>query len=94
MSPSDYTVFASTSTTMAAPWSHGSRHPSRGPDALIDLPEDRFVVVQPGNSLWRIARRTYGDGVRYSVIYESNQSQIRDPDLIFPGQIFLVPEVN
>ena len=63
-------------------------------DALIDLPADRFVVVQPGNSLWRIARRSYGEGVRYSVIYESNQSQIRDPDLIYPGQIFVVPEVN
>lgn len=63
-------------------------------DALVELPENRFVVVQPGNSLWRIARRTYGDGVRYSVIYENNQSQIRDPDLIYPGQIFLVPRVN
>jgi nucleoid-associated protein YgaU len=51
-------------------------------------------VVQPGASLWRIARRTYGDGVHYSLIYEANQSQIRDPDLIYPGQIFTVPQVN
>lgn len=49
-------------------------------------------VVQPGNSLWRIARRAYGDGLRYSVIYQANQSQIRDPDLIYPGQIFTIPE--
>jgi nucleoid-associated protein YgaU len=50
------------------------------------------VVVQPGNSLWRIARRVYGEGMRYSVIYEANLGQIRDPDLIYPGQIFTLPE--
>ncbi len=58
------------------------------------FPEDRFVIVQPGNSLWRIARRTYGEGVRYSVIFQANTDQIIDPDLIFPGQIFLVPSTN
>jgi LysM repeat protein len=49
------------------------------------------VVVQPGNSLWRIARRTLGDGVQYTVIYEANKKNIRNPDLIFPGQVFDVP---
>ena len=63
-------------------------------EALTDLPGEAFVIVQPGNSLWRIARKTYGDGFRYSVIYRSNADQIRDPDLIYPGQIFKVPEVN
>jgi len=58
------------------------------------FPENRYVIVQPGNSLWRIARRTYGEGVRYSVIFQANNNQIADPDLIFPGQIFLVPGVN
>ncbi len=53
---------------------------------------DGSVVVQPGNSLWRIARRVYGEGVRYSVIYEANLGQIRDPDLIYPGQVFALPE--
>ena len=52
---------------------------------------DNRVVVQPGNSLWRIARRLYGEGVQYTVIYEANQSQIRDPDLIYPGQVLDVP---
>ncbi|HET8726018.1 MAG TPA: LysM peptidoglycan-binding domain-containing protein [Alphaproteobacteria bacterium] len=52
------------------------------------------VVVQPGNSLWRIARRIYGDGPRYTVIYQANQDQIRDPDLIYPGQIFTLPELE
>jgi nucleoid-associated protein YgaU len=49
------------------------------------------VVVQPGNSLWRISRAVYGEGIRYTVIYAANAEQIRDPDLIYPGQIFDVP---
>ena len=56
--------------------------------------DEMAVIVQPGNSLWRIARRVYGEGVRYSVIYAANQSQIGDPNLIFPGQIFVVPVRN
>jgi hypothetical protein len=50
------------------------------------------VVVQPGNSLWRISRRFYGKGIQYTVIYEANRTQIRDPDLIYPGQVFSVPD--
>ena len=53
-----------------------------------------YVVVQPGNSLWRIARRTYGKGTTYTVIYETNSDQIRDADLIYPGQIFQLPITN
>ena len=50
------------------------------------------VVVQPGESLWRIARHAYGQGVRYTVIFAANHDQIRDPDLIYPGQTFAVPK--
>ncbi|MGH6913079.1 MAG: LysM peptidoglycan-binding domain-containing protein, partial [Geminicoccales bacterium] len=50
-----------------------------------------YVVVQPGNSLWRIARRLSGEGLDYLHIYDTNQSQIRDPDLIYPGQVFEIP---
>ncbi|TYO89939.1 LysM peptidoglycan-binding domain-containing protein [Oceanicella actignis] len=49
------------------------------------------VVVQPGASLWRIARAHYGAGARYVVIYEANRARIRDPDLIYPGQVFDLP---
>ena len=52
------------------------------------------VTVQPGNSLWRIARRTYGSGYAYTVIYEANRGQIGNPDLIFPGQILDVPKTD
>ncbi|MFQ5562831.1 MAG: Ig-like domain-containing protein [Parvularculaceae bacterium] len=57
----------------------------------IQIVEGR-VIVQPGNSLWRISRRAYGRGAQYTIIYEANIDQIRDPDLIYPGQIFVVPE--
>lgn len=59
----------------------------------IDLRDGR-VIVQPGNSLWRIARRAYGEGAQYTIIYAANQSQIRNPDLIYPGQIFDVPDAE
>jgi nucleoid-associated protein YgaU len=49
------------------------------------------MVVQPGNSLWRIARATYGRGIRYTVIHQANADQIRDPARIYPGQIFALP---
>ena len=61
---------------------------------LAGADDDTLVVVQPGNSLWRIARRTYGSGFAYSVIYDANQDQIRDPDLIYPGQVFALPTIN
>ncbi len=69
----------------------------RLPFARVDAAEDHgpgaLVVVQPGNSLWRIARRTYGRGARYTLIYNANQQQIEDPDLIYPGQVFSLPEM-
>jgi nucleoid-associated protein YgaU len=49
------------------------------------------VVVQPGNSLWRIARQAYGEGTKFTVIYRANRDQIRDPDMIYPGQVFSLP---
>ena len=58
--------------------------------SVQEVPENR-VIVQPRQNLWRIARRAYGQGIRYTEIYEANRSQIRDPNLIFPGQIFSVP---
>lgn len=49
------------------------------------------VVVQPHQSLWRIARDVYGEGTRYTVIYAANRDQIRDPNRIYPGQVFTLP---
>jgi len=60
--------------------------------ADADVDGDVIVVVQPGNSLWRIARRIYGEGLAYTLIFEANRGQIRDPDLIYPGQKFVAPK--
>ena len=52
------------------------------------------VTVQPGNTLWAIARDRYGDGLAYVSVFEANASLIRDPDLIYPGQIFTLPDTQ
>ena len=70
---------------LETPFTRVSQPPVAG-DVQVD-----YVIVQPGNSLWRIARRVLGEGMRYVHIYEANQTQIRDPDLIYPGQVFEVP---
>ncbi|MDU8912573.1 LysM peptidoglycan-binding domain-containing protein [Aestuariicoccus sp. MJ-SS9] len=50
------------------------------------------VTVQPGNTLWAIARDRYGEGIAYVRVFEANRDSIRDPDLIYPGQIFTLPD--
>lgn len=50
--------------------------------------------VERGQTLWRIAESVYGSGLRFTVIYEANSDRIRDPDLIFPGQILAIPDVG
>ena len=52
----------------------------------------RAVTVQPGNTLWAIARDRYGKGIDYVRVFEANRDRIRDPDLIYPGQIFDLPD--
>jgi hypothetical protein len=52
------------------------------------------VTVKSGDSLWRIARRIHGRGMAYLTIYQANRDQIRDPDLIYPGQVFHVTRIN
>ncbi len=55
-------------------------------------PADGAVIIRKHDTLWRISRRVYGHGVRFSTIYLANQDQISDPDRIWPGQVFKVPE--
>ncbi len=58
-----------------------------------DMPPGSVTVVK-GNSLWRIARRVYGEGVMYTLIYAANTDQIKDADLIYPGQVFSIPPAD
>ncbi|SEA00331.1 LysM domain-containing protein [Pelagibacterium halotolerans] len=50
-----------------------------------------LAIIRQGDNLWTIARRVYGEGIRYTQIFEANNDQIRDPDLIYPGQVFDLP---
>ena len=64
---------------------------ARVPASEMVMADGQTVVVQPGDSLWRIASRHYGHGPRYTEIFSANASKIRDPDLIYPGQLFALP---
>ncbi len=61
---------------------------------FTSLPNQSVVIIQPGNNLWRIAARVYGDGLRYTDIFQANAAQIRNPNLIYPGQVFGLPRTN
>jgi nucleoid-associated protein YgaU len=66
--------------------------------AMADQTGDGFggvavKTVQPGNTLWAIARERYGDGVMYVSVFAANADRIRNPDLIYPGQVFVLPEM-
>lgn len=50
------------------------------------------LIVQPGNTLWGMSQERFGDGQRYMRIFDANRDQIRNPDLIYPGQVFVLPE--
>lgn len=61
-------------------------------DAPVAVAGAVTVTVQPGFTLWGIAQERYGDGVLYVQVFEANRDKIKDPDLIYPGQVFSVPE--
>jgi nucleoid-associated protein YgaU len=65
--------------------------PEAPADAAPKVPTEVTITVQPGFTLWGIASRQYGDGLLYVRVYEANRDLIRDPDLIYPGQVFTVP---
>lgn len=60
----------------------------------VSAPVEGKITVEPGNSLWRIARKAYGHGPQFLTIFQANKDQIRDPNRIYPGQVFTVPKGN
>lgn len=66
--------------------------PDRGPSSAVAGPRAATTTVSRGDSLWRISRVTYGDGTRYAIVYKANRDRIRDPNRIYPGQTFILPE--
>lgn len=62
------------------------------PSLALDISlAESSVLVKTGNNLWNIARRVYGHGLLYTQIFQANEGQIRDPELIYPGQKFVLP---
>jgi nucleoid-associated protein YgaU len=84
-----------TPSDAVAPVASGARTASADtvviPSGTVVIPNINTAIVSKGDNLWRISQRTYGKGVRYTVIYGANQEQIRNPDLIYPGQVFVLP---
>lgn len=57
-------------------------------------PEARFYEVKKGDSLSKIAKAEYGDPMKYNVIFEANKPMLKDPNLIYPGQMLRIPPLN
>lgn len=64
---------------------------SKGASATVGIGELPNVIIRRGDNLWTISRRLYGKGTRYTTIYQANSQQIQNPDMIFPGQVFMLP---
>jgi hypothetical protein len=61
------------------------------PPSTVVVPKITTTTVSRGDSLWRLSQHSYGAGTRYAVIYKANREQIRNPNLIYPGQVFVLP---
>ncbi|MCB4455520.1 LysM peptidoglycan-binding domain-containing protein [Leisingera sp. McT4-56] len=66
--------------------------PERDADPDQPVPLVRAVTVQKGDTLWAISQDKYGSGFLYVRVFEANRGAIRNPDLIYPGQVFTIPE--
>ena len=95
----DTTTTASITTSAAASGRTGVTTPQlaaattaalSSPSAVV-VPKITTTTVARGDSLWRISQRALGAGRRYAVIYRANMQQIRNPNLIYPGQVFVLP---
>lgn len=70
----------------------GSAQAGAGSAGEAKPAEPETLIIRRGDNLWMIAKRLYGKGIRYSTIYQANTDQIRNPDLIYPGQVFVILE--
>lgn len=69
----------------------GTVVPDTGSPSAVVVPKIATTTVSRGDSLWRLSQLTYGVGTRYATIYQANKQQIRNPNLIYPGQVFVMP---
>ena len=64
------------------------------PEPEVVEPEVRFYEVKRGDSLSKIAKAYYGNAMKYPVIFEANKPMLKDPDLIYPGQMLRIPVIE
>lgn len=57
-------------------------------------PEKQYYTVKKGDYLSKIAKEVYGDAKKYNVIFEANKPMLKDPDLIYPGQVLVIPPLQ
>ena len=60
-------------------------------NTAVAKPSGQNYTVKRGDCLWNIAKRFYGNGAKYTTIYNANRSKIRNPNLIYPGQVLWIP---
>ncbi len=92
----DATVLVASAESVAAQAPDVANSPSVPETSTLEDPAPTtplasVVTVQPGFTLWQIARDRFGEGELYVQVFEANRDQIRDPDRIFPGQVFTIP---
>jgi len=65
-------------------------------DAWVEKPDVISYKVVRGDHLWGIAKKKdhYGNGFAWPIIYKANRDQIKDPDLIYPDQVFKIPPLS
>ncbi|HPF97540.1 MAG: peptidoglycan-binding protein LysM [Flavobacteriaceae bacterium] len=57
-------------------------------------PEAQFHTVVKGDTLSKIAKKYYGNAMKYPVIFEANKPMLKNPDLIYPGQVLRIPALD
>ncbi|HEV7479729.1 MAG TPA: Ig-like domain-containing protein [Roseiarcus sp.] len=91
--PFDYPETAAPASPAAAiPASASAQQSSASSpaDPVIGSIQTKRVVT--GHTLWALSQSYYGDPTRYPAIVEANRAQIHNPNVIFPGQVFVVPK--
>ena len=96
LAPAPAAVAALPTAEMVSPPAGEGEVPTLSAVPVGDPEAQRFAsgkaIIRSGDNLWSIARRVYGDGLKYTTIYRANEAQIRNPSRIYPGQVFDLPK--
>ena len=66
----------------------------KAPEIVVPKPENQFYTVKKGDYLSKISKEVYGDANKYNIIFEANKPMLKNPDLIYPGQVLVIPPLN